>query len=244
MKRILSNILLVISIVGVIFSGYKLYTIFHEYHEGNVEYKELERHIKIDDKTPSEVKLDIDFNQLLAINSNCIGWIYIPNTKINYPIVQSTSNSYCLKHTFEGNSNIAGCIFISENNDNFKDKNTIIYGHNMNDGTMFTNIKNYKDQSFLDSQPYIYIAKPNGKTEKYKVFSAYTTEDGSDAYIITFAPNSFMKEVKNMINRSEVKTKDFSISDNDKIITLSTCTSRRNHKLERFVVHAIKVDTY
>lgn len=246
MKKIISNTLLIISIFGVIFSGYKLFTIFSEYHKGTVIYKELEKNIKIEKKKDENnintdvIKLNIDFNNLLSINSNCIGWIYIPDTQINYPIVQSTDNNKCLHYAFDGTQNFAGCIFISDKNNEFKDKNTIIYGHNMQNGTMFTDVNKYKNQDFYNNHPYIYISKINGITEKYKIFAAYTTEDCSDSYTIQFETNTFITEVKKMINKSEIKTGDFSISDNDKIITLSTCTSRT--ELERFVIHAVKVN--
>lgn len=243
MKKIFSNLLLIISICGVLISGYKLYQIFHEYHEGSVSYKELDKHVKIEKNEEKEnespIKLNIDFQELLKINKNCIGWIYIPNTQINYPIVQSKDNNYCLHHLFNGKWNFTGCVFISDQNNGFENKNTIIYGHNMQNGTMFTDVNKYKNQDFLDTHPYIYIAKPNGKTEKYQIFSAYTTEDCSDAYIINFATDTFMKQVESMMNKSEVKTENVSILDEDKIITLSTCTSRR--QLERFVVHAVKI---
>ena len=246
MKKFLSNFLLILSICGVCISGYKLYSIFSEYHSGTQTYEELEKQIKIkkeektEEKTEEEITLDINFENLKKINSNCIGWIYIPNTRINYPIVQSTDNDYCLHHTFDGTKNFTGSIFVSNQNDNFNDQNTIIYGHNMQNGTMFTDIKKYKEQDFLDSNPYIYIAKPNGTTEKYKIFAAYITEDCSDAYMIQFATDTFLNEIENMRNRSIVKISDFTISNKDKIITLSTCTSRT--ELERFVVHAVKVN--
>lgn len=244
MKKIIANLLLIISIIGVVFSGYQLYKIFNEYHNGTVEYNELEKEIKItetpnDTNTSNDIKLDIDFNHLLKINKNCIGWIYIPNTQINYPIVQSTDNNKCLHYTFNGKRNFTGCIFISDQNNGFEDKNTIIYGHNMQNGTMFTDINKYKNQEYLDTHPYVYIAKPNGKTEKYKIFATYKTQDCSEAYTIQFNSNEFIQKVNQMAKNSEVKINDFSISDDDKIITLSTCTSRT--KLERFVLHAIKI---
>lgn len=242
MKKIISNLLLIISIFGVIFSCTQLYKIYHEYHSGTVAYDELQtnlRKIEKNKKEKKEIKLKINFKRLQSINKNCIGWVYIPDTQIDYPIIQSHDDEYVLHHLIDGTRNFTGCIFVSENNHKFADKNTIIYGHNMQNGTMFTDINKYKKQSFYKNHKYIYLAKPNGKTEKYKIFSAYTTTDGSSAYNTYFTNDTFIKYVNKYINKSEIKVKDVSISDNDKIITLSTCTSRV--KLERFVVHAVKI---
>lgn len=246
MRKFLSNILLAISICGVVLASYQLYKIFHEYHQGTAIYDKLERNVKIvkndeEKKIEAKVDLNIDFQYLLSVNKNCIGWIYIPDTPINYPIVQSTDNNYCLHYTFDGTKNFTGSIFVSDQNNQFEDQNTIIYGHNMQNGTMFSTIKKYNNQEFLDAHPYIYIAKLNGTTEKYKVFSAYTTVDCSDAYTIQFATDTFLSEIQQMIDYSEVKIQNLTISDEDNIITLSTCTSRT--ELERFVVHAVKVST-
>ena len=243
LKKIFLNLLLIISIITFCFSAYELFKIYNEYHTGKELYESLEKNIEIKKEENNEkndnndIILNIDFHNLKSINSDCIGWIYIPNTNINYPIIQSKNNSYCLSHNFDGNENFNGCIFVSEVNNGFEDKNTIIYGHNMQNGTMFADIKNFKSQDYLNTHPYIYIAKENGSTEKYKIFAAYTTEDCSDAYNTIFSNEDFINEINKMIQNSEVKIDKFSISDNDKIITLSTCTSRT--RTERFVIHAI-----
>lgn len=241
MKKIIPNIILILSICGLLFSGYKLWKIYKEYDTGKTIYENLEKNIDIkQEKNDDTFTLDVNFEELKKINPRCVGWIYIPNTAINYPIVEAENNNYELKHAFDGTYNINGSIFISEVNHAFDDKNTIIYGHNMKNGTMFSDLYNFKDQEFANNTPYIYLAKEDGKTEKYKVISAYTTQDCSDSYNTVFKNDeTFLKEVNRMITNSEITIDGVAVSDNDKIITLSTCTSRE--QLERFVVHAIKV---
>mgnify|MGYP000782800669 FL=1 len=94
---------------------------------------------------------EVDFSVLREINPDIVAWIYIEGTKINYPIVQGGDNSYYLKHLFSGEWNGSGCIFLDFRNDvSFADRHSIIYGHHMKNGTMFTDIDKYKKQEFFD----------------------------------------------------------------------------------------------
>ena len=106
----------------------------------------------------------VDFNGLKAINPEVIGWIQIEGTSISYPIMKGKDNDYYLKHTFEGNYNAAGSIFIDyTNNSNFEDCNTIIYGHNMKNGSMFGLLrKHFKDRESVPGR-YIWICTPDEK---------------------------------------------------------------------------------
>ena len=78
------------------------------------------------------------------------GYIEIKGTNINYPIVQSTDNDYYLNHLPNGEKNKMGSIYLDYRNNDFEDENTIIYGHNMNDGTMFSELENYKKQDYYE----------------------------------------------------------------------------------------------
>ena len=89
-----------------------------------------------------------------STNPDIVAWIYIEGTKINYPIVQGEDNSYYLKHLFSGEWNGSGCIFLDSRNDaSFADRHSIIYGHHMKNGTMFTDLDKYKKQDFFDEHP-------------------------------------------------------------------------------------------
>ena len=103
MKKIISNIILILSICGLLFSGYKLWKIYKEYDTGKTIYENLEKNIDIkQEKNDDTFTLDVNFEELKKINPRCVGWIYIPNTAINYPIVEAENNNYELKHAFDG----------------------------------------------------------------------------------------------------------------------------------------------
>ena len=91
----------------------------------------------------------------------------IEGTKINYPIVQGEENSYYLKHLFSGEWNGSGCIFLDFRNDaSFADRHSIIYGHHMKNGTMFTDLDKYKKQEFFDEHPIALLITPDKNTIK------------------------------------------------------------------------------
>ena len=132
----------------------------------------------------------------------------------------------------------AGSIFIaSENEDPFNDFNTVIYGHNMKNGSMFNNIKSYTDQSFADEHPYVYIYLPDGTVSQYKVVVGHIISEISSLYGTNndMDKSSFIQE---MVKTSSIKV-DFDQSQVQSVITLSTCTSAGSESGKRNVVHAI-----
>ena len=131
----------------------------------------------------------------------------------------------------------ASIIFIaSENEDPFNDFNTVIYGHNMKNGSMFNNIKSYTDQSFADEHPYVYIYLPDGTVSQYKVVVGHIISESSVLYSTQIVDTaSFVQE---MVKTSSIKV-DFDQSQVQSVITLSTCTSAGSESGKRNVVHAI-----
>ena len=100
----------------------------------------------------------IDLASLQGINNDAVGWIEIPDTSVSYPLVHTTDNTYYLTHTFDNKTNRSGSIFVEASNAaDFSDLHTIIYGHNMKNGSMFAGLKNYSDQSYAEAHPYIYV---------------------------------------------------------------------------------------
>lgn len=180
--------------------------------------------------------IDVDFNELLKKNSDTVGWIKVEGTKVNYPVVQSTDNSYYLSHSFNKSSNQGGWIFADYRVD-FKNfgKNTIIYGHNMNNKTMFGSIPNMLYDSYLNNSDnyYIKISTPTSNTI-WKVFSIYTTKP--DVYYLktNFKSEPYETFLNNIKSKS-VYDFGVNITSNDKILTLSTCD---NTGTKRVAVHA------
>lgn len=184
--------------------------------------------------------INVNFDDLLNENPDTVGWIKVDGTKVNYPVVQSTDNDYYLNHSFNRNENIAGWIY-ADYRDDFTDfgKNTIIYGHNMNNKTMFGSIPSMLNNNYLDNSGdyYIKMSTPTSNSN-WKVFSVYTI-DPEVYYLKTmFINEPFETFVTNLKNRSIY---DFGIDVNsdDKILTLSTCD---NTGTKRVAIHAKMVN--
>ena len=187
-SNIVSNIILVIAIVVFAVSAYKLYGIFSEYNKGDKEYQKIQDLVINTDKKDDtkEETFSVDFEKLLEMNSDVVGWIRFDEpSEINYPVVQGRDNEEYLKRTFEANTNKLGTLFVDVNNPgDFSGRNTFIYGHNMKNGSMFAQLLKYKDDSFYKEHPYFYIYTPDGKVRTYEIFSAGVVKDTSDSYIM------------------------------------------------------------
>lgn len=171
-----------------------------------------------DNKTISENQ-----EELKSINSNYEMWIQIPNTEINYPIVQAEDNEYYLKHNFKNESNMSGTIFVDYRNNIDEDKNIIVYGHNMRNGTMFNNITKFKEDSFFNSNDTINIIR-NNILYQYEIFSIYVEDESKVSLEIEFTDNdAFVNYALNEASKS-MYNKNIIITEEDKIITLVTCS--------------------
>ena len=171
-----------------------------------------------DNKTISENQ-----EELKSINNNYEMWIEIPNTKINYPIVQGKDNEYYLKHNFKNESNMSGTIFVDCNNNIDEDKNIIIYGHNMRNGTMFNNITKFKEESFFNNNNTINIIR-NNILYQYEIFSIYVEDESKVSLEIEFTDNdAFVNYALNEASKS-MYNKNIIITEEDKILTLVTCS--------------------
>ena len=147
----------------------------------------------------------------------------IEGTKINYPIVQGGDNSYYLKHLFSGERNGSGCIFLDFRNDaSFADRHSIIYGHHMKNGTMFTGIDKYKKQEFFDEHPVALLITPD-KNYKVEFFAGYVAAPRDDAWEIDFTEAEFEVWLQNAADRS-CFTSEIAPNNSDHILTLSTCS--------------------
>ena len=184
----------------------------------------------------------IDFAALQSEeNEHVYAWIYIPNTNVDYPILQHPEDpDYYLRRDIKGDSATAGCIFTQYyNKKDFNDNNTVIYGHNMKNGTMFKTIHYYEDSQFFEENPYIYIYTPTD-TRVYQVFAAY---EYSDAHLLlNFDMNddaSFGKYLEGLADINGSKDHfnwEIGVTSEDKIITLSTCVA--NKATNRYLVQA------
>ena len=192
-----------------------------------------------EEETEEPFRLTVpDFSYLQSLNSDVIGWIQIPGTKINYPIVQGSDNEFYLTHTISGEENTSGAIFMDAAiSDGFGDKNPIIYGHNLKSGAMFSRLNRYSRQSFWNANRYIYITTPEGLSV-YQVFSAYQIDANADVYYFGFGSDEVFQEYLDRITSYSIYDAGISVTKEDSIVTLSTCA---NDTTQRFVVHAKRI---
>ena len=180
--------------------------------------------------------INVDFTQLLKKNKDTVAWINVNNTNINYPVVQTKDNDYYLTHSYDKSVNEAGWVFLDfRNNNNFSDKNTIIYAHSRLDKTMFGSLsKTLKKNWYTDKSNHIIRISTPTEDTLWQIFSIYIIEE--ESYYITVDFNTD-EEYLNFLNTIKNRSKynfDTQLNTNDKIITLSTCYS----DTERTVVHA------
>ncbi len=190
------------------------------------------------------LQLRAKLSALKAQNSDLLGWITIPETKIDYPVVHTVDNEYYLNHAFDRSYLRAGAIFADYRNkkDLSKNYNTVIYGHNMSSGSMFSCLSDFFSRSYFNENREIYIYTENG-IYVYKTFSIRKIRVNKDvSYITTYFANGkdFVDFCNKQMNASSVKVDDITFTENDQIITLSTCTNAHDAN-ERYSLQAVLV---
>ena len=235
-----------------IFAAYQLYQTFHGYRVAQQQYDNLSQQYvseqpaatptptptptpeetpendrpMTDDPTPEAVSgpISVDFNALLAQNSDVVGWIYSPNTVISYPVLKGSDNDYYLYHMIDGSANANGSIFMDYLCEgDLSQDNTLVYGHHMNNGSMFASIANYKYDGYLAEHPTLYYYTP---TQNYRldVFAMFVTDGNSDVYTINFGSRGdFQNFIDRMRSRSNFDS-PVQVTSDDHIMTLSTCS--------------------
>lgn len=170
----------------------------------------------------------LDWESLHAENADIYAWVYIPGTEIDYPVLQHpTEQDYYLDHNLDGSVGYPGCIYTQlRNNKDFTDFATILYGHNMKDGTMFQNLHNYEDQKFFEDNPYIYIYTPD-KVYVYKVFAAVTFHDRNILMYYDMEQTSgraqYINDIRNCNGMTDQHDDETVVNTESHIISLSTC---------------------
>ena len=213
----------------------KLYSDQGDIYKG-AAFETDDMHIKFERMLPN-------LKALKSINSAAFAWIKVQGTRVDYPVVQSPygNNDYYLDHGLDRTYNVSGAIFTDFNNkkDLSKNRNTCVYGHNMNDGTMFQTIMNFKTKNqFKNGQIEIYTVECIYIYEPFSVYEAIPTERFFHTEFLSDEDfEGFLSEIK----EKSVFKSDVSLDKNDKIVTLITCTNGVVDK--RFVVHAVLKET-
>lgn len=182
------------------------------------------------------VPTNVDFEKLTGINSDCIGWISACSNRIDYPIVKSKDNVEYLTKTVTGAENKSGAIFADKDcTDPFNQFQTLVFGHNMKNGSMFHYLVNYRDKDYYDNHRLIYV-RTEHQLLTYEVFAAYR-EAASDSCIYDSVLNpddraAFLKKVK----EKSLYNTNVQLSTSDRILTLVTCEYTQDDF--RMFVHA------
>lgn len=244
-KEVIFNLIVYMILLFIlIYSGIKIYKWYKDKTSNKEIVEQIKETVAVEDKNEdkNEYKEEytIDFNKLKEQNKETVAWIKVNNTNIEYPVVKADNNNFYLNHSFDKSQNSAGWIFADYRNkfDN-TDKNIIIYGHNMRDGSMFGSLKNILNSDWYENEENTNITLYT-ENEKciYKVFSIYKIEI-EDYYIKTeFSNDNEFEQFVNTIKNRSIKKFDIDVSKEDNILTLSTCANNNRY---RIVLHAKKM---
>ena len=206
------------------------------------DYEAMQAQVVMDNDDP--MHRQVDFEALQEVNPDVYAWIWIPGTNIDYPVLQSATKAddYYLNTTIDGKQGYPGAIYTEKyNSTSFADTVTIMYGHNMKNGTMFTALHKYVDKEFFDEHPYIYIYHPD-YTLKYQIFAAVAFDDRYILGEYNFQdPDDFQKYLDEL--RSSIDgnvNQEIQVAQDTTILTLSTCISE--YPDQRWLVNGTIID--
>ena len=229
MRRTVSNILIIIFSAIIAVSGYRLWKIFREYHEGTQQYNTTSStYVRHTDDAPEEegyptvCPISVDFEGLLAENPDVVGWIYSEGTQINYPVMHGSSNEEYLYTMINGAYNSSGSIFMDfRNQPDLSDYSTIIYGHHMKNGSMFASLHQYTKQSFHDEHKYLWFLTPD-HIYRLDAIAGYVGNAEAEIYTIFTDMDELNRYLTFALSNSNFEAEKIPEYING-IIALSTC---------------------
>ena len=236
-KKLRTTLIIILSVIFAV-SAFHIIKITHDYKTAdktNIEIREQFVQI-IEPTTEStadnekiQMPISIDFDALKQENNDIVGWIYCPDTPINYPVVKGKDNNQYLRSDLNGKYLVSGTIFTDYRNGEVgEDPNYIVYGHNMKNSTMFGTLVKYKKQSYYDAHPMLYFLTPEGNYIIELIAGAVVKRD-SDIYKTAPTDNTITDIIAKSTFNSTVE-----IGKGENIITLSTCSYEFSHA--RYVV--------
>ena len=265
MRRLYRMIAVLAAIAAVVVGCYGAYRYMGEKNAGN-EYEEIreeavkepeESEAKAQDEPQKEqpeekqekaqetkepVGIPIDFEELQKRNPDVYARIQIPGTSVDDPIVQrEEDNTYYLTHDINNEENISGAIFTENyNHKDFEDPNTLIYGHDMKNGSMFQGLHQYMDRSFFDENRAVTIYLPD-RILHYKIFAAYLYDNRHILMSFDFNDKEvykrYLEEIFSMRDMNSFVDDSIKVNNENKIITMSTCYA--GDSSHRYLVQAV-----
>ena len=254
MGKLIKRVLLTIVIAVFLYSGYQLVQYYYDGYVSNKLNERMKKQYEVAQKSQQELnnteqeelteeqlkqRYQERFDQLLAINSDIVGWISIENTGIAYPVVQSSDNDYYLNHNVEKQSSARGSIFMDYRNMVLNDDvHTVIYGHHMKDGSMFGELSKYKDEAYYaehDTITFEGIEEPT----KWQIFSVYIYSPEDQFFEYEFADEQQYNDYLDKIVKKSRYSTNVEVTSDDQLLTLVTCTYEITDA--RFIIHAKRV---
>lgn len=223
-RHVLRIIGIAVCLAVFLFSLFNVISIIQNYREIDRTYDEAAgQFTEIPSQTSDETGVpEVDFDALLQVNSDVIGWIYLEDTDISYPLLCGRDNQQYLFQSYEKKYLTAGSIFIDYRcSRDFTDSRTVVYGHNMHNGSMFGKLDKFTKESYMKKHPYVYILLPGGETLKYEVKKTYKAYIEGEVYKL---PSGEAKDSE------------------DRKLYLSTCTEDSSDT-QRFVVECEIVES-
>lgn len=256
MKQVIRWILILLCLAVFCFAGYKLVTTLLGYKQARDYYEEtaneyvtpsgsLERNPSSggDAELPETADavetapIEVDFDALRAQCSDVVGWLYCADTMINYPLVQGRDNSQYLHAMLDGSYSANGTVFMDYHCEpDFSSSCSILYGHNMRDGSMFHSLLEYGKQEYYDAHPVMYLLTPT-KNYAVHIFAGFTTPADSWPYVIEFGSEEEKQAYLDKAIASSAFQAQTEPTVNDRILLLSTCSY--NYDDARYLVLGI-----
>ena len=180
--------------------------------------------------------LSVDWHTLRQINPDAVLWLY-SDAGISYPVVQGENNSYYLRHLLDGTYNTAGTVFLDYRcAADLSSRHTVIYGHNMKDGSMLSSMAQYAEQTYYEAHPSVRLAAPDGQYE-VQLFAAYeqSVDGGYDMMLEFESDDAFMQYVQAAKEKSDF-TSNVQVGEADRIVTFVLCTDEGTATERYFVV--------
>ena len=239
-------VLLIVSLISLV--GCLAFFIAIKVQDGKMDDLRSRVSVSTDDSSSVTSKVNyvetpVDFVELKKENPDIYAWINIPGTAVDYPVLRSKEyNTYYLNHSVDNKKSASRSIYTHDYNDmDFADFNSVVYGHNMKNGTMFGTLKKYRDKTFFEQNQYINIYMP-GRIMKYQIFAAYVWDDRHILLSFDFDNEAIREAYIDMIFSTRRMNaninNDVTVTKDDKIITLSTCTSNDD---ERYLVQGVLI---
>lgn len=251
---IINTVVFLTALTVFIVAAVKLISILFDYYSADKEYEDIQSYVYVQTTEVSGVmategteavtqkEIAVDFAALQEQNEDCIGWIYFEDPDISYPIMQGADNNEYLRTTFLREARTAGSIFIdADNSKDFSDDNTLVYGHNMKDGTMFGQLKNYEKEEFYRKNPQFLIETPQGLSY-YTIYACCVSDVGVEesVFSISFSDAEQYADYQKQAKERSLYDTGVEVTPEQKTVTLVTCNQAGENY--RLLLHAVQTE--